>query len=116
MRRHLSWSVLTFVALATATVALLAVLLVNVVALYAGNDGCAERIAARESGSSGGYDAVNRSSGAYGKYQLLPSRGAYAETPWARAGRSVYSLSPDEQEQVFAYIVAHDGYAPWGGC
>ena len=78
------------------------------------SDACTVAIVARE--SQGNYYAQNASSGAFGKYQFIPTGGVFSASPWAAQGRSVYSLTPADQEQVYAWAVANYGYQPWGGC
>lgn len=59
----------------------------------------------RESGGS--YTAVNPSSGAYGKYQIIPST-------WAATCGDL-GHDPAGQDQCAARLVESQGLAPWGG-
>lgn len=73
--------------------------------LGAGAQQWALRIAACESGYN--PNAVNRSSGASGLFQFMPS--TWAHLPWA--GQSVFD--PVANAQAAAYYYQHSGPGPW---
>lgn len=70
--------------------------------------GGAEQFAQCESGSSGGYSAYNPSSGAYGKYQIIPST-------WA-AHCSDLGQDPSGQDQCAARVYDAQGSGAWAQC
>lgn len=61
--------------------------------------------------SGGDYGALNPSSGAGGKYQIIPST-------WAAYGGtgSPHTASPAEQEAVARKLYAAEGARPWVNC
>lgn len=75
-----------------------------------GGDGTLACIRRHESDTSGGYQAINRSSGAGGAYQALPSTWAgYAG--YARA----QDAPPDVQDRWAREAIASAGTRPWAG-
>jgi muramidase (phage lysozyme) len=67
--------------------------------------------------SHGNYSAVNRSSGAAGAYQLLPSTWANTARHMGRgdlAGVRPNLASPATQDAVAAALLHWQGRAPWG--
>ena len=62
--------------------------------------------------SGGDYGAVNGSSGAAGKYQIMPQ----TWQAYGGSGGSAASASPAEQDRVASKIYAAEGGSPWVNC
>lgn len=68
--------------------------------------------------SRGQYTVVNRSSGAAGAYQFMPSTARAVANHAGRsdlAGRPVTSWSPRDQDAMAAHLYSWQGASPWAG-